>query len=243
MAGAAAVGALLGPALAGWSMRLVGAAHGVGAAEGAGAAGGGPPRPPRWWRGTGASHRRRWLVTLATAVAWGVTAGGVAQPAALPAYLWFATAAVLLTVVDIDHHLLPNRLTYPTYLAGLLLLGIASLVGGSAQPYLRAVVAMVALFGATLVVAVAAPAALGLGDVKLAGLLGLYLGWLGTGYLLLGIGFGVAAGAVLALLLLVTGRAGLGSEVAYGPPLLLGAMVSVGFGSPLLGAYLGLAGL
>lgn len=228
MAVAAGFGVLIGPGLAGLTLRIP-------VSE--------PCWPAGWWHGAGVGRRRLSVVTAASMVSLGLAGAGIGFAGALPAYLWFGAIAVVLTVIDVEHHRLPNRLTYPSYPAGLLLLGAASLAGHAGQAYLRALLTMVALLTASLLVAVISPTALGLGDVKLTGLLGLYLGWLGTGFVLLGIGFGVLVGAAMAVGLLATGRAGLHSEIAYGPPLLVGGMVSVGFGGPLLDAYLAMAGL
>jgi leader peptidase (prepilin peptidase)/N-methyltransferase len=68
---------------------------------------------------------------------------------------------------------------------------------------------------------------MGLGDAKLAGLLGLFLGYLGWADLLLGLLVGTASAAVFALFMLRTGRMNRKSAVIYGPFLLLGAVVAV----------------
>jgi leader peptidase (prepilin peptidase)/N-methyltransferase len=68
-----------------------------------------------------------------------------------------------------------------------------------------------------------------MGDAKLAALLGLYLGWLGTAVLLLGIAAGFVVQAVLALLLLATRRIGLRGELPFGPAMLLGAFLAIVF--------------
>jgi leader peptidase (prepilin peptidase) / N-methyltransferase len=182
------------------------------------------------------------LLTGLAAFGCGLAGLGIGGPAALPAYLWFGLAAAALTVIDVEHHRLPNRIVYPTYAAGLVLLGVAAAVDADGGAYLRGLVAMAVLCGLFLLLALLSPGALGLGDVKLAGLLGLYLGYLGAGRLALGMAVGVASGAVAALALLAARRVGWRSELAYGPALLAGSVVAVGVGQPLLDAYLGAAG-
>ncbi|HEY4604530.1 MAG TPA: prepilin peptidase, partial [Blastococcus sp.] len=69
----------------------------------------------------------------------------------------------------------------------------------------------------------------------LAGLLGLYLGWLGWDVLLLGAAAGFVVQAVLALLLLATRRIGLRGELPFGPAMLAGAALAIGWSDLLLG--------
>jgi leader peptidase (prepilin peptidase)/N-methyltransferase len=78
-----------------------------------------------------------------------------------------------------------------------------------------------------LVLALIAPSGLGMGDVKLAGLLGLYLGWLGWGAVVLGAMAGFVVQAVVALLLLATRRIGLRGELPFGPAMLAGAALVI----------------
>jgi leader peptidase (prepilin peptidase) / N-methyltransferase len=235
----AALGACAGPFLAGLAVRVPA---------------GGERLPAGWWRGPNggpdsasgsgpdAGPRLRLLLAGLAAVGCGLAGLGVGLAAALPAYLWFGLAASLLTVVDVQHHRLPNRIVYPTYAAGLLLLALAAALGGW-PAYLRGVAAMALLYALFLLLALVSPGALGFGDVKLAGLLGLYLGYLGAGRLALGLAAGVLLGAVAAVALLVVGRAGWRTQLAYGPALLAGSVLAVGVGQPLLDGYLRAAGL
>ena len=71
------------------------------------------------------------------------------------------------------------------------------------------------------------PAGLGWGDVKLSGLLGLYLGWLGLGALAAGLFLGYLFAAVAGLGLIATRRASRKSHLAFGPFLLAGALAAV----------------
>src|SRR6185312_3166583 len=79
---------------------------------------------------------------------------------------------------------------------------------------------------------------LGFGDVKLLGVLGLFLGWLGWGVLVVGVAAGFTLGAVAALAMLASRRAGLRDHLAFGPWLIAGALVGVVAGRPLVDAYL-----
>ena len=87
-----------------------------------------------------------------------------------------------------------------------------------------------ALFAAFLVLALVAPSGMGMGDVKLAALLGLYLGWLGWPAVALGAAAGFVVQAVVALALLATRRIGLRGELPFGPAMLAGAALVLGLG-------------
>jgi leader peptidase (prepilin peptidase)/N-methyltransferase len=217
----AVLGLVLGPFLAGLTLS-------VPAAD--------PVFGKRWWRGGGASGRRVALVTALAAVALGAVGGAVGAEPQLPAYLWLAAVAVTLAVIDWETLRLPDRLTLPSYPVGLVLLAIPA----DWPALLRAVLGALVAGGAALLLALAAPSGgLGFGDVKLLGLLGLFLGWLGWGVLVLGVALGFVLGAVVAVGLLASRRAGLRDHLAFGPWLIAGALVAVVAGRPLVAAWLG----
>lgn len=149
----------------------------------------------------------------------------------LPAFLVLAAAGMLLALVDLRHQLLPDRVVLPSLGIGVILLGLAALGEGEWPPLVRAVLAAVALFAVFLVLALISPASLGTGDVKLAALLGLYLGWLGWDAVLLGAAAGFVVQAVLALVLLAARRIGLKSELPFGPAMLIGAALVIAAGA------------
>jgi leader peptidase (prepilin peptidase)/N-methyltransferase len=227
-AGCALLGALLGPFLAGLTVRVPA---------------GDPLLPADGWLGRPASGVRRIVVTLLSAGVLGAIGAGVGADAALPAYLWLGAVGVTLGVIDVDCHRLPDRLTLPSYPAGLVLLGAASLAHHDLPALGRAALAGAAVFALFFLLAFISPSSLGFGDVKLAGLLGLYLGWLGLGVLLLGLVAGFVVGAVAAVTLLVGRRVGWHSDVAFGPSLLAGALLAVVAGQRLVDAYLTASGL
>ena len=153
----------------------------------------------------------------------------------LPAFLAVSAAGMLLALIDLRHHLLPDRVVLPSLGIGVVLLGAAALGHGSWPALGRGLLAGAALFGVFLVLALISPAGLGMGDVKLAALVGLYLGWLGWNAVVLGAAAGFVVQAVLALVLLLTRRIGLRGELPFGPAMLLGAAVVIGWSGALLG--------
>ncbi|MBB3676192.1 prepilin peptidase [Modestobacter versicolor] len=146
--------------------------------------------------------------------------------AELPAWVWFVAVGLLLAVVDLRTMLLPNRVLLPGLLVGLVLLAVAAAVDDRWTALGRAVLAGGAAFAVLLVLALIAPSGMGMGDVKLAGLLGLHLGWLGWPTLVAGLFLGFLVQAVLGLALIALRRAGRKTELPFGPALIAGALAA-----------------
>jgi leader peptidase (prepilin peptidase) / N-methyltransferase len=167
------------------------------------------------------------VLETATAALLTVTVLSLGLSSALPAFLLLAIAAVLLTVIDLRHRLLPDRIVLPTLVLGTALLATAALADGAWAALLRAVLGAAALFAVYLVLAVISPSGLGMGDVKLAAVLGLFLGWLGWGAVLVGAVAGFVVQAVVALVLMALGRVRRDSDLPFGPAMLLGAGLTI----------------
>ncbi len=194
-------------------------------------------------RDCGAPISRRYpLVELLTAAVFAGLAARLGADAALPAFLYLGGVGVVLALIDLDVHRLPNALTLPSYAVGVALLGGAALVDGSVGPLLRGLLGMAALLVLYLLLALAYPAGMGLGDVKLAGLLGLYLGWLGWGAWAVGAFAAFLVGGVTGIALMAAGRAGRKSAIPFGPFMLAGALLAVLAGQALASAYVGTVG-
>jgi leader peptidase (prepilin peptidase) / N-methyltransferase len=174
------------------------------------------------------------LIEVGTAALFALTALRFGWSWELPAFLFLAGTAVLLTVVDLQHQLLPNRIVLPSIGIGAALLAVAALGSGEWSPLLRAVEAAALLFVVFFVLVLISPRSIGMGDAKLAALLGLYLGWLGWDIVLLGIAAGFVVQAVLAGLLLATRRIGLKGQLPFGPAMLLGAALVIGWSDALV---------
>ncbi len=161
----------------------------------------------------------------------------------LLAFLYFAAISVALALIDLDTHTLPNAIVLPAYLVGAGLLGAAGLLGGDPSRLVGAGLGAVALFGVYLVAALVKPGGMGLGDVKLAGVIGLFLGFLGLPQLLVGAFAAFVLGGLFSIGLLVARRAGRGSGIPFGPWMLAGAWLGILAGEPITSFYLGLFGL
>lgn len=163
-------------------------------------------------------------------------------PAAV-AFLFLASISVALALIDLDTHKLPNAIVLPGYVVGAILLGASSILSNDLESLGRAGIGMAAMFVGYLVMALAYPGGMGFGDVKLAGVLGLYLAWLGWGSLLVGAFAAFLFGGGFSVILLVLRRAKLKSGIPFGPWMLVGAWVGVFVGETTWGGYLALFGL
>ncbi|MHC5558552.1 prepilin peptidase [Kocuria sp. U4B] len=156
----------------------------------------------------------------------------------LPAYLFFAAVAVVLTVIDLRHHLLPNAVVLPALGIGFVLLACAAAGEDAWGALVRAVLGAIVLFVLYLVLALISPAGLGMGDVKLAAVLGLFLGYQGWGALFVGALLASVIGAVVGLAVLASRCGGLRSDVPFGPSMLAGALLAVVVGERVAREYL-----
>ncbi|TFC87997.1 prepilin peptidase [Cryobacterium sinapicolor] len=159
------------------------------------------------------------------------------------AYLYLAAVSVTLALIDFDTHTLPNRIVLPTYLVGFALLGGAAVAGGDPSALIRGILGLAILWAIYLGLALIYPGGMGFGDVKLAGVLGLFLGCLGWGELIVGGFAAFLLGGIFGLGLLLTKRASRKSGIPFGPWMLGGAWVGIFFGDQLWQGYLSLLGV
>ncbi|UKA53155.1 A24 family peptidase [Arthrobacter sp. FW305-BF8] len=145
----------------------------------------------------------------------------------LPAFLLLAVVGVQLARVDVAHHLLPNPLVLTLLVAGLALLLLGSFATAEWAELLRAAAGAAILFVIFLILALISPNGIGMGDVKLAAPVGLYLGYLGWSHLFYGGALGFVLGGILSVVLIRLKRANLSSEIAFGPSMLAAALGTV----------------
>lgn len=161
---------------------------------------------------------------------------GPAAGVALFALVAFGAYGVALSAIDIATHRLPNALVLPGYGAGIALCAMASALAADAGMLVRAVAGMAVLFVAYLALRFAQPGGMGGGDVKLAGVIGLALGWAGWGALATGAAAAFLLGGVVGLALLAGGHRRV--RVPFGPFMLAGAWVGILYGDAIMGALL-----
>ncbi|MEW1820193.1 prepilin peptidase [Arthrobacter sp. NPDC080031] len=145
----------------------------------------------------------------------------------LPAYLLLATLAVQLSRLDVAYHLLPNPLVLLLLSAGFVLLTTSAVLVPDWSALLRAAAGGVILFLGYLILGLISPGGLGMGDVKLAAPLGMYLGYLGWSHVFYGGLLGFVVGGVMTVLLLLLKRGIKPSEVAHGPAMFAAAIGAV----------------
>jgi leader peptidase (prepilin peptidase)/N-methyltransferase len=187
-------------------------------------------------------------VELLTGALFALMAWRIGWHPSLIGYLFFTATGVALALIDYDVKRLPDALTFPTYVVVIVALAADSASSGHWHPFLRAVEGMAALFVFYLATRVLGGAllgktAMGLGDVKLSGILGLLLAWLSWGALCVGAFAGFLVGGLGGIALIASGRSKMASRIPYGPYMLVGALVGIVWGTSLAHWYVGLSGL
>ncbi len=157
----------------------------------------------------------------------------------LPAYLVFTAGLVALSLIDLEHYVLPNRILYPVGFISLPLLFVGSLLDGDVGAFGRALLGGVAAFAVFYVIHTASPRGMGFGDVRLSFLLGCFLGYLSWWHVFFGIFAGFVYGSVVGLTLAAIGKRGRKQRIPFGPFLAAGAMTIILVGQPLIDAYRG----
>lgn len=173
-------------------------------------------------------------IVVALAVGW--------APALLP---WLVLVAVgpVLGYVDLRTRLLPTAIVAPAYAALVVLLVVSAAAESTVQgtvhvaaaALLRALLGWAAMGGFYLALWFIGPPGLGYGDVRLAGLLALGLGYVGWAQLVSGLYLGFVVGGATSLVLVVLRRATLKSQLPFGPAMLLGALLGLVVGPQLAG--------
>jgi leader peptidase (prepilin peptidase) / N-methyltransferase len=169
------------------------------------------------------------LVELATALVWAAVVAVRGFDNDLVLELPFVSALIALAAIDFDHKLLPNKIVYPLAAYGV----IATLLVDR-DDLLENLIAGAGAFVFLLVAVIAYPRGMGMGDVKLAGAMGLYLGLSIIPALLVAFLSGSVVGVVI---LAREGAAGRKKAVPFGVFLALGGIVGVLAGPELIDVY------
>ena len=164
---------------------------------------------------------------LATAAVLALLLGRFGGQADVVAFAFLGVLGVALAAIDIAVQRLPDRLTLPAYPILITLLAAAAIVGHDVGSLVRALLGGLALAGCFLLLALLRPGQLGEGDIKLAGIAGLALGWLGWPSLVFGAALGFVLSAVVSVALLAARRVTLHSAICFGPFLLGGALIAM----------------
>ncbi len=179
-----------------------------------------------------------WKCALASAVIGGLVGARVGWEWALMPLMYLVPVGVALAVVDWRTRLLPTWVIAPSYVIVAVLAMLAAALGHDLPDLVRAGWGWAIAGGTFLLLWLVYPRGMGYGDVRLSGVLGIALGFLGWGELLVGVyaGFllGGIGGTLLTVLRIVDRKA-----YPFGPFMLLGALVGVIWGSPIADFYTG----
>jgi leader peptidase (prepilin peptidase) / N-methyltransferase len=179
-------------------------------------------------RHCGAAISPRYIfVELATAMLFAGLAARLGYNWDLPAYLVLFAGLLSLACMDLEHLLLPKRVVYPVLLLVTLLLVMASVESGHWHQLIVAAISAVAWYALFFVINLTSPRILGFGDVRLALLLGLGLGWFGWRFVVIGFFAANVIGAIIGLALIATKRMSHDQPIPYAVFLALGTAVAV----------------
>jgi leader peptidase (prepilin peptidase)/N-methyltransferase len=174
---------------------------------------------------------RKYSLNLITAGLWLLSLACLGLNPVLLGVLPFIFGGVLLTIIDWRYHRLPTRLVYLTLVGCLIGLAAASLIEWDWKPGLTALVGAGIYGGAMCVLWYAGSQFLGMrlfgyGDVRLALVLGLLLGWFGLPTVYYGAAAGIMLAGVMGIGLAIKSRR-LRMDMAFGPPLMIGAFLII----------------
>jgi leader peptidase (prepilin peptidase)/N-methyltransferase len=168
-----------------------------------------------------------WALTLIGAAAGALIGVRFGWSAQLPAYLVLVAIAAPVTSIDLAAHRIPDRLLASAAAATLLLLVAASAREGTWTPLVRALLAALLLVAGFLLLAIIAGGGLGLADVKVTALMGLWLGYQAWNTIAAGLFAAFCLAALVGLLLVASGRRTRASQLALGPHLLAGTLIAL----------------
>ncbi|NNL69880.1 MAG: prepilin peptidase, partial [Acidimicrobiia bacterium] len=179
------------------------------------------------------------IVEVATAVLFVASVLVIGVEPVLPAYLWFAGVTLVLVLTDLDVKRIPNRILYPSTVVGAILLFGGAALDDSIGSFWRAALGAAVYFLLFLLLALIARGGFGFGDVKLAFFLGLFLTYQSWEVLGAGVALGIGIGGVVAILLLLGGKATRKAKIPFGPAMVFGAYAALVVGQELADWYLG----
>lgn len=178
------------------------------------------------------------VVELATAVLFAAMAARFGPRWELGGFLTLTAALVVLTVIDLRTSTLPRVLVYLAAATGTPFLVAGAVAAGEPQRLWWAAVGASGSVAFFALIRTGWAGAMGEGDVRLAALVGLFLGWIGLLHAPVGLFLGFFAGAVVGVAMIAAGRAGRRTAVPFGPFLAAGAIVAILAGRDIIDVWL-----
>jgi leader peptidase (prepilin peptidase)/N-methyltransferase len=179
------------------------------------------------------------LIELATAALF-AGAGALIEPLyAAILVAGFLALMLAVAVIDARHRIVPNRLVYPALVAFLVAIAVGHFTGGGVD-LVDGLVGLAAYGVPMFLVALAVPGGLGMGDVKLAALIGLVVGSMGLSLVGVAAFLGIVGGGLAAVVAMAILRYSRKRQIPFGPFLAGGAAITALVGAPIASAYLSL---
>jgi prepilin signal peptidase PulO-like enzyme (type II secretory pathway) len=160
------------------------------------------------------------------------------DPATVVAYCILGAALVAQTVIDLHTQRLPREITYTALVLGAIALTVAAVVIDEPERIWMAALGAALALGLMALIYVASNGGMGDGDVRLAPLLGMYLGWINPGIVAPGLFFGFIAGAVVGVAMMAGDSGSRKTAVPFGPFLALGTVIAIFLGQPFVDVVL-----
>lgn len=177
------------------------------------------------------------LVEATCSALFGGLAARVGMHWYLPAFLIFMASLLALAVIDLEHMVLPKKVIYPS-LAGMIVVFVgAAAVDREWHRLLVAGICAISWFLLFFLLNLISPRILGFGDVRLAPMLGLGLGWFGVRYVILGFFTANLVGAVIGVTLIAMKKIKRNQPIPYGVFLAIGAVIAILAGHNLLAPF------
>ena len=170
------------------------------------------------------------LVELGTAVAFVAVTFRLDQldlRSAIPAYLYFTAVGIALALIDLDCRRLPNVLVLPSYPILTVALAASAWWQHDWWSLARAGIGAATLLAVYLAIVLIHPAGMGLGDVKLSGVIGAVLGYLSWSALVLGAFLGFLLGAVAGIVVIARRRGDRKTAMPFGPFMIAGVLLAL----------------
>lgn len=174
------------------------------------------------------------LVELSTGILFALAAIRFGFSWDLLAYLSFLAAMLALGLIDLERLILPKKIVYVTLVFELGFFILASFISSNWHDLLIGVFCAVGWCLILLVIHLVSPRAMGFGDVRLAPVLGLALGWLGVWAAFLGFFLANFIGAVVGVILISSGKMKRNQQIPYGVFLAIGSVLVIFLGNPII---------
>ena len=202
--------------------------------EGAAGASAGEEPPIRHLLPSGRSTGRTVAAAVATGVLWAAATHAVQPLLVLSPFLAFLALAVAVSFTDLSHRLVPRLLLYGGLAVIVPLFVIVSAVEHTWSDLFWAAVCGAVAFALFFVIWFLVPRGMGFGDVRLAGVIGLTVGYLGVVHAYLAFLVGFVVGLLFGVVLMVGSSAGRKTRIPFAPALCIGAAVAILWGQPLV---------